>query len=287
MIVRERYLARIRPFYNKDLVKVITGFRRSGKSVLLQQIREELAAEPEKVLFLNFESHLHARLLDYRQLDEHVAAFARGKTGKLYLFFDEIQQVTGWEKSINSYRVSYDCDIYITGSNSSLLSSELSTHIAGRYAAFTVYPLSFAEFKQTGQGSGFIISKDGYILTNTHVVGDVDTITVRLSDGREFKAKRVGADPRGRVPGRRDRRPRAPRRRVARGPVALARAAADPLSAGGPPERRAPGRPTADVRRQPRSTSRSVNVPAPSASLCRRYSRGVSPRAMCSRARSG
>ncbi|NLE69299.1 MAG: ATP-binding protein [Clostridiales bacterium] len=223
MIVRERYLARIRPFYNKDLVKVITGFRRSGKSVLLQQIREELAAEPEKVLFLNFESHLHARLLDYRQLDEHVAAFARGKTGKLYLFFDEIQQVAGWEKSINSYRVSYDCDIYITGSNSSLLSSELSTHIAGRYAAFTVYPLSFAEFKQTGQGFDAYLKFGGlpflqqlnyqqeaclvYLndvynsvvlkdIVSRHQIRDVDLLTrlihyVVLNNGKVFSARSI------------------------------------------------------------------------------------------------
>lgn len=152
MILRERYLTRIRPFYNKDLIKVITGFRRSGKSVLLQQIREELTAENERVLFLNFESHLNAQLLDHRLLDAHVAEFVKGKQGKLYFFFDEIQQVSGWERSINSYRVSYDCDIYLTGSNSSLLSSELATHIAGRFVSFTVYPLSYAEFKQTGHG---------------------------------------------------------------------------------------------------------------------------------------
>ena len=152
MIIRERYLARIRPFYNKDLIKVITGFRRSGKSVLLQQIRQELAAGEDKVLFINFESHLHEKLLDARQLDAYVSAFAARKKGKLYFFFDEIQLVSGWERSINSYRVSLDCDIYLTGSNSSLLSSELATHIAGRYVAFTVYPLSFSEFTQTGQG---------------------------------------------------------------------------------------------------------------------------------------
>lgn len=152
MIIRERYLAQIRPFYNKDLIKVITGFHRSGKSVLLQQIRQELSVSEDRVLFINFESHLHAKLLDSRQLDAYVTAFAARKKGRLYFFFDEIQQVPGWEKSLSSYRVSFDCDIYLTGSNSSLLSSELATHIAGRYVAFTVYPLSFSEFQQTGQG---------------------------------------------------------------------------------------------------------------------------------------
>ena len=150
MIVRERYLAQIRPFYNKDLIKVITGFRRSGKSVLLQQIKEELVQDESRMLMINFESHLYAELLDHKRLDAYVSDFAKNKQGKLYLFFDEIQHVDGWEKSINSYRVSFDCDIYITGSNSKLLSSEIATHIAGRYAAFTIYPLSFNEFQQTG-----------------------------------------------------------------------------------------------------------------------------------------
>lgn len=151
MIVREKYLAQIRPFYNKDIIKVITGFRRSGKSVLLQQIKDELVRDETRALTINFENLHFEALQDRHKLDAHVARFAEGKSSKIYLFFDEIQQVDQWEKSINSYRVSYDCDIYITGSNSSLLSSELATHIAGRYAAFTLYPLSFTEFQQTGR----------------------------------------------------------------------------------------------------------------------------------------
>lgn len=151
MIIREKYLARIRPFYDTDVIKVITGFRRSGKSVLLQQIKQELVREDSHALIINFESHLFAGLLQPQQLDAYVAQFAEGKEGKLYLFFDEIQHVDQWEKSINSYRVTYDCDIYVTGSNSKLLSSELATHIAGRYVAFTLYPLSYNEFSQNNQ----------------------------------------------------------------------------------------------------------------------------------------
>lgn len=223
MIVRERYLARIRPFYNKDLIKVITGFRRSGKSVLLQQIREELAADEAQVLFINFESHLHANLPDHRQLDACVSAFAKGKTGRLYLFFDEIQQVHGWEKSINSYRVSYDCDIYLTGSNSRLLSSELATHIAGRFASFTVYPLSYTEFKESGQGFDAYLKFGGlpflqqldyrqeaclvYLndvynsvvlkdIVSRHQIRDVDLLTrlihyVVLNNGKVFSARSI------------------------------------------------------------------------------------------------
>lgn len=166
MIIREKYLAQIRPFYNKDLIKVITGFRRSGKSVLLQQIKEELAEEGSHVLMINFESHLHAALLDHTQLDEYVSQFSKNKKGKLYFFFDEIQSVDQWEKSINSYRVTYDCDIYITGSNSKLLSSELATHIAGRYVAFTIFPLSYSEFQQNNQSFDTYLTYGGMPFLN-------------------------------------------------------------------------------------------------------------------------
>lgn len=223
MIIRERYLARIRPFYNKDLIKVITGFRRSGKSVLLHQIRDELVQDESRVLMINFESHLHAELLDYKRLDAHVSHFAKGKQGKLYFFFDEIQHVQGWEKSINSYRVTYHCDIYITGSNSQLLSSELATHIAGRYAAFTIYPLSFAEFRQTGQDFQAYLTYGGMPFLNQlnyqhnaslvylsdvynsvilkdiisrHQIRDVDLLGrlityILLNNGKEFSARSI------------------------------------------------------------------------------------------------
>lgn len=131
---------------------MITGFRRSGKSVLLQQIRDELAAPDDRTLMINFESHLFMDLQANTQLDAYVAAFMKNKAEKIYFFFDEIQNVDQWEKSINSYRVTYDCDIYITGSNSRLLSSEFATHIAGRYVSFVLYPFSFSEFKHTGHG---------------------------------------------------------------------------------------------------------------------------------------
>ncbi|NLC72441.1 MAG: ATP-binding protein [Ruminococcaceae bacterium] len=151
MITREKYLKKIRPFYNTDLIKVISGFRRSGKSVLLEQIKDELVSNGSLYIMLNFESHLNFSLQNSRDLDSYVADFMKNTSGTIYMFFDEIQNVEGWEKSINSYRVTYDCDIYITGSNSKLLSSELATHIAGRYVLFNVFPLSFSEFKQSGQ----------------------------------------------------------------------------------------------------------------------------------------
>lgn len=181
MIIREKYLAQIRPFYNKDIIKVITGFRRSGKSVLLQQIRDELAPPNDRVLMINFESNLYADLLEHKQLDAHVAAFVNNKVGKVYFFFDEIQNVEQWEKSINSYRVTHDCDIYITGSNSKLLSSEFATHIAGRYVSFTLYPLSFGEFKQTGYGFDTYLKFGGMPFLN-QLDYKPDTSLVYLND---------------------------------------------------------------------------------------------------------
>ncbi len=181
MIIREKYLAQIRPFYNKDLIKVITGFRRSGKSVLLQQIRDELAQPENRVLMINFESHLYTDLQGYRQLDAHVAAFVKEKVGKVYFFFYEIQNVEQWEKSINSYRVTYDCDIYITGSNSKLLSSELATHIAGRYVSFILYPLSFDEFKHTGHDFDTYLKFGGMPFLN-QLGYNPDTSLVYLND---------------------------------------------------------------------------------------------------------
>lgn len=181
MIIREKYLAQIRPFYYKDLIKVITGFRRSGKSVLLQQIRDELAQSDDRVLMINFESHLCTDLQEHKKLDAYVAAFVKNKSGKFFFFFDEIQNVEQWENSINSYRVTYDCDIYITGSNSKLLSSELATHIAGRYVSFILYPFSFDEFKQTGYGFDTYLKFGGMPFLN-QLGYKLDTSLVYLND---------------------------------------------------------------------------------------------------------
>lgn len=149
MITRDLYLKQIRPFMNQDLVKVITGIRRCGKSVMLQLIQQELIKDgvnPESIVTYNFESMALAHLCTAEALYQEVMARARVHTGKVYLFFDEIQEVTDWEKAINSFRVDLDCDIYITGSNSKLLSGELASYLAGRYVEFIIYPFSFREF---------------------------------------------------------------------------------------------------------------------------------------------
>lgn len=149
MIKREMYMSRIRPFINTDLVKVMTGIRRCGKSVMLELIKEELLASgvnKSQFISINFEDMSYAHLQAAKALHDEIIKKAAEIEGKVYIFFDEIQEVKNWEKCINSLRVSLDCDIYITGSNAKLLSGELATYLGGRYVEFIIYPFSFAEF---------------------------------------------------------------------------------------------------------------------------------------------
>lgn len=149
MIKREMYMKRIRPFIGNDLIKVMTGIRRAGKSVMLELIQEELIAsgiDGDNFICINFEDLRNVHLLNAMALHEEILKRAEQLKGKVYLFFDEIQEVEDWEKCINSFRVSLDCDIYITGSNAKLLSGELVTYLGGRYVEFVIYPFSFLEF---------------------------------------------------------------------------------------------------------------------------------------------
>ena len=149
MIKRETYMSRIRPFIGSELIKVMTGIRRSGKSVMLELIQEELresGVHPSQFISINFEAMRYAHLQTASALHDEIIQRAAGIDGKVYLFFDEIQEVRDWEKCVNSLRVTLDCDIYITGSNANLLSGELASYLAGRYVEFVIYPFSFAEF---------------------------------------------------------------------------------------------------------------------------------------------
>ena len=149
MIKRELYMKRIRPFIDSELIKVMTGMRRCGKSVMLQLIQNELLKKgvPENhIISINFEDLQYAYLHKAMALHEEILKKVKDITGKVYLFFDEIQEVKDWEKCLNSFRVSLDCDIYITGSNANLLSGELATYLGGRYVEFVIYPFSFTEF---------------------------------------------------------------------------------------------------------------------------------------------
>ena len=149
MIKRESYMRRIRPFINGELVKVMTGIRRSGKSVMLELVKQELlemGVRAEQFISINFEDMRYLHLCTAQALHQEILTRAEGVEGKVYLFFDEIQEVKDWEKCVNSLRVALDCDIYITGSNAKLLSGELATYLGGRYVEFVIYPFSFAEF---------------------------------------------------------------------------------------------------------------------------------------------
>lgn len=151
MIKREAYMKRIRPFINTDLIKVMTGIRRCGKSVMLELIKQELEASgisSAQFISINFEDMNNAHLQTAEALHHEITKRAAEIDGKAYLFFDEIQEVKDWEKCVNSFRVALDCDIYITGSNAKLLSGELATYLGGRYVEFVIYPFSFREFTE-------------------------------------------------------------------------------------------------------------------------------------------
>ena len=154
MTKRELYIEKIKPFINKDIIKVITGIRRSGKSVMLKLIMEELKQnkiDEKQFININFENLINIELTTADKLHEYILKKASEIKKKCYIFLDEIQEVKDWEKCINSLRVNeeYDFDIYITGSNAKLLSGELSTYLAGRYIEFVIYPFSFKEFLET------------------------------------------------------------------------------------------------------------------------------------------
>ncbi len=148
-IIRSVYFNKILPFVDKPVVKVITGIRRCGKSVMMEQIQNYLVKKGvnEKcILSLNFESFTDERVRSFESVSAAVKTLDENSGGKkLYLFFDEIQELDGWEKLINSYLIDFNCDIYITGSNAKLLSGELATYLAGRYIEIKMYPFSFAE----------------------------------------------------------------------------------------------------------------------------------------------
>lgn len=147
MIKRELYLNQLRAFIDKPFIKVITGLRRSGKSSILMLLRDELmniGIGENNIIYINFES------FEFSEIDiaDKLYKFVKSKIvnkQRYYILLDEIQEVASWEKAVNSFLVDFDTDIYITGSNSRLLSSELATYLSGRYIEFHIYPLSFAE----------------------------------------------------------------------------------------------------------------------------------------------
>lgn len=164
MFQRETYLKRLKKFQDTEFVKVITGVRRSGKTFILKLFRDYLLSvgiPTEQIIFINFESMQYRDLLGSKPFYDYVMTQAPvGK--KVYLFFDEVQRVTNWEEAINSFRVDLDADIYVSGSNASLLSGELATLLTGRMVEIPIYPLSFKEYlafkETTGQPAEYFNS---------------------------------------------------------------------------------------------------------------------------------
>lgn len=148
MLKREIYLSKIRPFIDKKMIKVLTGIRRCGKSTILNMIKDELITngiQEANIIYINFESMKFSDIVDAKKLYEYVEN-KRVNQNKYYIMLDEIQQVKDFEKAVNSFMVDFDCDIFMTGSNSSFLSSELATVIAGRYVEININTLNFREY---------------------------------------------------------------------------------------------------------------------------------------------
>jgi len=161
VIKRNQYLNQIQDFIDKPIIKVITGIRRSGKSVILKMLKEELLLRQistDQIIYLNFDSFEFSDIDRADKLYQYVKERVK-ENKRYYILLDEIQEVNSWEKAVNSFMVDFDSDIYITGSNSRLLSSELATYLAGRFVEINLYTLSFSEyliFKTTRTGNSEI-----------------------------------------------------------------------------------------------------------------------------------
>lgn len=162
MIKREKYIAPIREFYDSDLIKIITGIRRCGKSVVLQQIMEEISSQTDNIIYLNFEDkRVSANVYNAEQLTEYVEQHR--KSGKCYLFFDEIQVLDEWQQACKTLRLD-DCSLFITGSNSRLLSREFTKELSGRYVSFRIRPFVYKEIVQYTKQLGRECSVTDYLV---------------------------------------------------------------------------------------------------------------------------
>ena len=149
MILRENYINQISPFIGKPVIKVITGIRRCGKSTFLKMIINSLIDDgvlADNIILINKDSLEFDLIRNYADLNNYILSKIKDKTVQIYLFIDEIQEIDGWEKAVASFLSNNTADIFVTGSNSRMLSSELATYISGRYIEFKMYPLTFSEF---------------------------------------------------------------------------------------------------------------------------------------------
>ena len=162
MIYREHYIKPVREFYDSDLIKIITGIRRSGKSVILEQIRNEIKQKTDNVIYLNFEDK---RILANIQSSDNLINYIESnkKEGKCYIFLDEIQMLDNWQEACKTLRL-YDNSVYITGSNSKLLSKEFTRELSGRYVSFKIRPFVYKEILEYTQELGKECSITDYLV---------------------------------------------------------------------------------------------------------------------------
>ena len=154
-VQRRIYLDRLESGRDRpDTVKVVTGMRRCGKTVLMRQFMDRLRSSgvPDvRIAYLNFESRTLAHVEGWEGILDEISA-RTDTSGRIYVFLDEVQRIPGWERAVNSLQTDFDADVYITGSNAYLLSSDLATYISGRYMELRMLPLSFAEFLELHPG---------------------------------------------------------------------------------------------------------------------------------------
>lgn len=163
MIIRQAYLDQIIPLIDKNLIKVIAGVRRSGKTVLLSQIQDYLLSRGvphSRIVSISLESKRNKKFNDGDILYEHLLSVCEKADGRVYIFLDEIHETEKWEEVVSSLMVDLNCDIYVTGSNSKLLSGEYATLIAGRYVKIDVYPFTLSEAKQMSIRTGKYVSDE-------------------------------------------------------------------------------------------------------------------------------
>ncbi len=162
MIYREHYIKPVRDFYESDLIKIITGIRRCGKSVILEQIMQEVGKQTDNIIYLNFEDRrISANITDENSLISYVESHRKG--GKCYLFFDEVQTLDGWQNACKTLRL-YDYSLFITGSNSKLLSGEFTKELSGRYVAFRIRPFVYKEIAEYAAELGKEVSVTDYLV---------------------------------------------------------------------------------------------------------------------------
>ncbi len=162
MIYREHYIKPVRDFYESDLIKIITGIRRCGKSVILEQIMQEIKEKTDNIIYLNFEDkRISSNITDESSLISYVESHR--KAGKCYLFFDEIQTLEGWQNVCKTLRL-YDYSLFITGANSKLLSGEFTKELSGRYVAFRVRPFVYKEIAEYAKELKKDVSVTDYLI---------------------------------------------------------------------------------------------------------------------------